>query len=536
MGVVIASTYEIIREIGAGGSGVVYLGRHIRLNKYVVLKADKRALTGKAEALRREVDTLKNLRHPYIPQVYDFLEEDGVVYTVMDYVEGESLNNPLSRGETFRQAQIIQWAKQLLEALCYLHSRPPYGFIHGDIKPANIMLTPGGDICLIDFNIALALGADGAARIGFSKGYAAPECGANEYDESSATQDMFSSIDTHPANLLTGRVRSSVSGHRFISVADSKNQSADDYLQKSPKKRRFGLMDVRSDIYSVGATLYHLLTGTRPAADAENVIPISAYSNKNISPLVAEIITKAMNPNPDLRYQTAAEMLFQFTHLMENDSRTKRHRQNAFLSAVCAFFMFALGSAFCVAGSQEQISPLDFSIVFSAIRLWIWPCVSAVLFLSLMAVIATSLKSRKPKQPRIIQPIIENPENRTYYSPANESDENYTMLLTDSEPRILLSLVDVNQPEYTFSAPLGDSMDSHVTIGRSPSNAIALDYDKSVSLRHCEIFRQGVGFYIKDLHSANGTFVDNVAVQESAEITDGCVIRLGRLEFKVGLQ
>lgn len=538
MGTVIASTYEIIREIGAGGSGVVYLGRHIRLNKYVVLKADKRTLTGKWEVLRREVDTLKDLRHPYIPQVYDFLEEDGVVYTVMDYVEGESLNKPLSRGERFEQAQIIKWAKQLLEALCYLHSRPPYGFIHGDIKPSNIMLTPRGDICLIDFNIALALGEEGTVRVGFSKGYAAPEEYADGYEELSfdTAQTLSLSYSERPANPLAGRVRSSVSGHRFISVSDSKNQSANGYLQKSPKKRRSVFIDVRSDIYSVGATLYHLLTGTHPAANAENVVPISAYSNKNISLLVAEIVTKAMNPNPNLRYQTAAEMLHQFAHLMENDFRTKRHRQKALLSGVCAFLMFALGSALCVVGGREQISPLDFSIVFSAIRLWIWPCVSAVLFLSLMAVIATSLKSRKPKQPRIIQPIIENPENRTYYSPANESDENYTMLLTDSESRILLSLVDVNQPEYTFSAPLGDSMDSHVTIGRSPSNAIALDYDKSVSLRHCEIFRQGVGFYIKDLHSANGTFVDNVAVQESAEITDGCVIRLGRLEFKVVLR
>lgn len=538
MATVIASTYEIIREIGSGGGGVVYLGRHLRLDKLVVLKADKRFLNVNPEVLRREVDTLKNLRHSYIPQVYDFVEEDGVVYTVMEYVEGESLNKPLSRGERFGQAQIIHWAKQLLEALCYLHSRPPYGLIHGDIKPANIMLTPGGDICLIDFNIALALGEEGTVRVGFSKGYAAPEeyadgCEGLPFDTSPT--DFL--IDSEPpANPLSGRVRSSVSGHRFISVVDSKNQSANSYLQKSPKKRHSVFIDVRSDIYSVGATLYHLLTGTRPAANAKDVVPISAYSNENISPLVAEIVTKAMNLNPNLRYQTAAEMLYQFTHLMENDSRTKRHRQRALLSAVCASFMFALGSAFCVAGSREQISPFDFNIIFSAIRPWIWPSVSAVLFLSLMAVIALFIQSRKPKHPRIIQPIIENPENRSYYSPVDESDENYTMLLTDSEPRILLSLVDVNQPEYTFSAPLGDSMDSHITIGRSPSNAIALDYDKSVSLRHCEIFRQGVGFYIKDLHSANGTFVDNVAVQESAEITDGCVIRLGRLEFKVGLQ
>ena len=80
----------------------------------------------------------------------------------MDYVEGESLDKPLRRGERFAQAQVVEWACQLLEALCYLHSRPPHGILHGDIKPANVMLTPENDIRLIDFNIVLALGEEGA--------------------------------------------------------------------------------------------------------------------------------------------------------------------------------------------------------------------------------------------------------------------------------------------------------------------------------------------------------------------------------------
>ena len=85
---IIADTYEIHRQIGAGGGGIVYLGRHLRLEKPIVLKADKRTLSTKAESLRREVDMLKGLSHTYIPQVYDFVQEDGVVYTVMEFKEG----------------------------------------------------------------------------------------------------------------------------------------------------------------------------------------------------------------------------------------------------------------------------------------------------------------------------------------------------------------------------------------------------------------------------------------------------------------
>ena len=113
----IAGTYRIIGEIGSGGGGIVYLAEHLRLNKNVVLKEDKRTLNSKPDVLRREVDALKNLSHSYIPQVYDFIEENGIVYTVMDYIDGESFDKHLRRGERFSQAQVIEWACQLLEAL-----------------------------------------------------------------------------------------------------------------------------------------------------------------------------------------------------------------------------------------------------------------------------------------------------------------------------------------------------------------------------------------------------------------------------------
>ena len=327
---IIASTYEIVKEIGSGGGGVVYLGRHLRLGKLVVLKADKRTLSAKPEVLRREVDALKNLSHTYIPQVYDFVEQDGAVYTVMDFIEGESLDKPLKRGQHFPQAQVIGWACQLLDALCYLHSRPPHGILHGDIKPANIMLTPQRDIRLIDFNIALALGEEGAVRVGFSRGYASPEHYGVDYSAVSATQGVSEDAATRldPGATELDSSSGSESGKRTI------------YL------------DVRSDIYSLGASLYHLLTGRRPEQDAKSVRPVT--SEDGVSPAVAAIIQKAMAPAPEDRYQTAAEMLYDFEHLHENDPRMKRHHRRAVLTASVLAVMFLAGGLSTFAGIQQK--------------------------------------------------------------------------------------------------------------------------------------------------------------------------------------
>lgn len=296
---IIASTYEVLEMIGSGGGGTVYLARHLRLNKKVVLKADKRKLTANLDLLRREVDALKDLSHTYIPQVYDFFAEGDTVYTVMDYIEGESLDKPLKRGEVFSQPQVIKWAKQLLEALCYLHSPthgdPPRGIVHSDIKPANIMRTPHGDICLIDFNIALALGEKNV--VGRSAGYASPEhYGLDFSSDTTMTENNTELIDSGTATVP---------------------------MSEPSTSKKVIIPDMRSDIYSLGATLYHLLSGVKPAKNALDVLPLST---KDFSPQIVKIITKAMEPNPDMRYQTAEAMLYDFEHLRENDPRVKRRK------------------------------------------------------------------------------------------------------------------------------------------------------------------------------------------------------------------
>lgn len=321
MSKIIGATYELIRKIGSGGGGVVYLAKHLRLGKEVALKADKRKVTTRPELLRREVDILKDLKHAYIPQVHDYFIEDDTVYTAMEFIPGESLDKPLKRGEKFSQPQVIKWAKQLLQALDYLHEPnhgdPPRGYVHSDIKPANIIRTPQNDICLIDFNIALALGEENV--VGHSPGYASPEHYGLDYSSSGITEtleDDWTVTLTKDDSTVTLPGTSGMSSVRKI------------------------VPDVRSDIYSLGATLYHLLSGQRPANNAKDVVPLSA---QEFSPQIVAIITKAMNPNPELRYQTAEEMLTDLKNLHPNDPRTQRLKRSNRVTRACLAVLFLIG-------------------------------------------------------------------------------------------------------------------------------------------------------------------------------------------------
>ena len=355
---VIASTYRIIKKLGSGGGGNVYLADHLRLNKKVVLKADKRRVTTKTTLLRREADVLKNLNHPNIPKVYDFFVEDDTVYTVMDYIEGESLDRPLKRGEHFSQPQVIQWAKELLDALEYLHSPthgdPPQGFVHSDIKPANLMRTPDNHIVLIDFNIALSLGED--AVIGCSAGYASPEHYGLDFSSDSDTVNGESETEAESQSGQDGETEvDDPTVERTITESDTEATEVEGKKRNekssftSPKK--IIVPDVRSDIYSTGATLYHLLSGSKPAKNAKAVVSLS---EKEYSPQVVKIIKKAMNPNPDLRYQTARDMRSDFLHLRDRDPRVRRLKAAKRLDIGVVLLVLVAGASMTFVGLKRM--------------------------------------------------------------------------------------------------------------------------------------------------------------------------------------
>ena len=340
---IIAQTYEIQKEIGSGGGGVVYLAQHLRLEKPVVLKADKRSISTDIEKLRREADALKSLSHSYIPQVYDFVSDGDEVYTVMDYMQGESFDKPLKRGEKFAQPQVIKWLIQLLEAVTYLHSRPPYGILHSDIKPANVMLLPSGDICLIDFNIALALGEEGSVAVGASRGYASPEhYGPQSLEEATGRKITTDNDETEAMTGLGSTIFTGGDGSSVIS-------------------RKAMLLDARSDIYSIGATIYHILSGNRPSYKAREVVPLSG---KSFSRAVIDIISKAMNPDPALRYQTAADMLNAVKSLHKNDLRYKRYIKSRYIAAAILSAMF-LTSGFSLFAGLKRMEQAQASLALA---------------------------------------------------------------------------------------------------------------------------------------------------------------------------
>ena len=327
-------TYLLLNEIGSGGGGVVYKAYHERLKIYVVVKKIHQKVRGRL-ADRAEADILKNMKHTYLPRVYDFLEMDGDIYTVIDFVPGRSLDKVLSAEGPVSQKRALKWAIQLAEALCYLHAQNP-PIIHSDIKPANIMLTPEDNICLIDFNISLALDHSMIDSAGISRGYSPPEQyrSVRQYLEQTGA-----GTGTHGSAL-------NPSG---ISRADSDKGVRGDISDFSGL---FGSgIDERSDIYSLGATLYHLLTGIRPGNDFAEIVPVDRCG-RQISDGFTAIIQRMMDPDPDRRYQSAEELLRALRDIRKMDRewiRWKRSRQSLKILAAC---LFAAGAVMILSGTM----------------------------------------------------------------------------------------------------------------------------------------------------------------------------------------
>lgn len=286
---IIDNTYQIVSEIGSGGMGVVYLAYHLRLQKYVVMKKIK-INSSDINLLRNEVDILKSLHHMYLPQVYDFITFEGDIYTIIDYIHGYDLEYYISNGYTFDEKLIIKWLKQLCEVLVYIHSQTP-PVIHTDIKPANIIVNENWDICLIDFGISLS--SDSKIK-GFSKDFSSPE--------------QYSNV----VNLMYGRYENLLS------------------------------IDARTDIYSLGATFYYLMTGVKPDITKPSVPKLSEYNIK-YSEALTGIIDKAMNREPNNRFLSSEKMYSALINIKKRDKRYKKYVLVQLVSSLLAGVLILSG-------------------------------------------------------------------------------------------------------------------------------------------------------------------------------------------------
>lgn len=251
----IRNTYGNLQQIGKGAGGTVYKAYHKRLQKEVVLKKINRNAKANVDS-RKEVDILKNLHHTNLPEVLDFLEIGEDVFTVMTYIPGQSFQQLIDIPAIPGRKDLIDWSLQLCSALSYMHHRRP-PIIHSDIKPANVMLSPGGQVYLIDFNISLFLNE--TTTLGYTNGYAPPEqCQQNH-------------------------------------------------------------VDVRSDIYSLGATLYHLVTG-RQVPGYERPLDMEVVRMR-VGEAFAAILDKALQPRPEDRFATADQMEKALKSLPKKDQR-----------------------------------------------------------------------------------------------------------------------------------------------------------------------------------------------------------------------
>jgi WD40 repeat protein len=310
--------YRVIRLLGRGGMGAVYLAEHRRMGRLVALKVINPDFLNHAGALSRfqqEVKAAAKLDHPHIVAAFDADQAGKLHFLVMEYVEGQNLADYLVESGPLTVAQACDIIRQSALGLQHAHER---GMVHRDIKPHNLMLTPSGQVKVLDF---------GMARL------ASESVGATSAEEGAAVPHLTG------AGAVLGTA---------------------DYI--APEQARDAhVADGRSDVYSLGCTFYHLLAGRPPFPEGsarEKLVlhatdtPLSLYVLRPEVPEgLGRIVAKMMAKLPECRYQTAEDVASALRAFTPSADRTARPRQRRWTIAAVLFFVGLL----CAAGAGEWI-------------------------------------------------------------------------------------------------------------------------------------------------------------------------------------
>lgn len=292
IGSVLDGKYKILDELGHGGMSVVYLAMDAHLNKQWAIKEIRKKGVGEngqliVNSLLAEADLMKRLDHPSCPRIVDIIDNGETIFVVMDYIEGSSLDKVLAEYGAQPEKTVIGWAKQLCDVLSYLHSQKP-PIIYRDMKPANVMLRPEGNIKIIDFGIA------------------------REYKEQSLS-------DT--------------------TVLGTKGYA--------PPEQYNGQTDARSDIYALGMTMHQLLTGINPMQ--KKYAPVRMW-NPDISEGMEMIIDKCVQPAAENRYQNCRDLLYDLEHpelITKGYKKKQKRKLRGFVALVVMTMIFLISGVVC---------------------------------------------------------------------------------------------------------------------------------------------------------------------------------------------
>jgi WD40 repeat protein len=263
-GSVLQNRYRIVCPLAKGGMGAVYRALDTHLNIPVAIKkmtpqpgVNSKILAQLHKQFHQEASTLARLDHPNLVEVTDYFSEAGSVYLVMDYVEGESLADRIERAGPLPEADVLAWADQLLDALDYCHAQ---GVLHRDVKPANVIIRPDGQVELVDFGLLKLLNSSDPHTQTAVRGIGTPEY---------APPEQYSDLPGHT--------------------------------------------DLRSDLYGLGATLYHALTGKAPMPTPNRIATPSQFAsvrqlNPQVSARIDAVVMQALALPLADRFQTAAQM------------------------------------------------------------------------------------------------------------------------------------------------------------------------------------------------------------------------------------
>ncbi len=317
IGSLVDGKYKILSEIGHGGMSVVYMAVNEKANKTWAIKEvrkdGKMDFNTVKQGLMAEIETLKKLKHPNLPSIVDVIEDENSFIIVMDYIEGRSLDKIIEETGAQPESYVVEWAQQLCDVLGYLHSRTP-PIIYRDMKPANVMLKPDGNIMVIDFGTAKNYEIDLGETTGIGTiGYAAPE--------------------------------------QYIGSG-------------------LGRTDARTDIYCLGITMYHLLTNIDPCKNLITDKSIRAV-NPALSHGLDKIIVKCTQPQPDDRYQSCAELMYDLKNYQELEPQylKKKKRKLALFFATVAMAVVFTVTGICMSFSaRKQASDTYKEILDSAVR------------------------------------------------------------------------------------------------------------------------------------------------------------------------